>query len=1725
MNRFIPKLAILLVCFMLLTSIFNSQVNAARHTEGGTTITLADQHKNSSAEAGKRSLAEAYDLAEAFIQSQLDQGYTLDEVKQALALTKENKGTSLESNLAEVSKPIVNRSKQVESEIVNTATFETMSLLSDPVVPKVETKPNGAPFVVNLDNETISTLSGGLTIQETDLVLPGRNGLSFALTRIYDSSSSQFYPLDYTTGSTMEEKLFPIGKGWVWNLSYIEKAGTKKYLHLAGGGTYELNGTTIKGYPWLDIAFSADTTVTVNGVASANKVTSIQGISQYFSADGKLIQIADPYNNTIQFHYSTQGNYTNVLSSIKDVIGNTIDITYSDGQVKLTLGNNTVTYFKIKESGKELLGKVRDPLNRETTYDYAISTAKYNLQGTTPAQDNPYALITGVMYPTGAQSLYTYETTPITRYIDDNMVNQTYRITGRKNQITYTDLTTHDFSSKSITYTGDMGSSYDADLTFSATIYNGRMTTEYFNKKDYIDTNTPTAYYNTKIVSTAGTRQVVTDYTYDEARRFDAPIQIASKFVDTSGGGSASPIKLTVKSYDDYGNVTSSVDPNNVMMTYTYNATTHLLDSVTEPVSSTQTRYTAFTRNTQGDITQIQVRETNASGALLQQTDYVNIDAYGNVGRTIVKESSGDIVTDYEYSTTYHSAYLTKQSATVTDVEDHTSVIDNSFEYELSSGNLTQFTDGNGHVTQYQYDKLGRLIKTIHPDLSTIGVAYDDFNNILTLTDEVGITTVTRWNPMGWKTESGLMEAGTYKAKSKIGYDDYGRVIWQEDAIGNRTQFQYDAWDRGIQTTYADLTNAYVSYDDINQTMTSTDAEGNQIIETYDILGRVKKQEEKKPGGIATTQAEYVYDYIGNVREAKDAKQKSTLYSYDMMGRLIGVTNAKQETTQYSYNMRGHLTQTTYPDQTFTLKKYDELGRMIKKTDGNDNFDQYFYDGNGNLERRIDRNKDSFTFVYDDRDFLTDKISTDETISFTYDDAGKRLTMADGTGTTTNTYTYTYDPYNGGLTQVTFPDAKSIQYAYDANGRRLQMTEPFGGNVYYDYDAMNRLIDIGTAYIDGNSDGLNDDYEARYAYYDNGLLRQIQRKNGNASTYTYDGLNLDTLTHRKADNTIIQSFDYNYDANGNIETRKENGAATSFGYDVLNRIATSSQFAETYDYDSKGNRTSYVRNQLFENDNDTLVYDDRDRLTQVTTTGGQTASYRYNGDNLLYERTENGQTTRYYYDGDQVIAEADVVNGQPVLKARYLRGQGLVSVEDTTQSKAYYLQNGHGDVIELRDDSGNTSLNSYSYDIWGNTIIAAENVHNIFRYSGEMWDRTTSLQYLRARWYDPSDGRFINEDSFEGQIDNPLSLNLYAYVQNNPLIYADPTGHKLNLSIYNWSNIKRAFNVAGNRLLYDFRHADQGLVEVTDFLVVDDIKTIFDPNASTFDKTLAVASFIPVGKVVKGGKIFIKLFNGEKEIVRAVDYSDDAWKAVSKIPCNCFTAGTKVITDEGEKNIEDIEVGDKVLSKDENTGGVGYKEVTATFNHETGTDEVYKIHVGDQVIESTFNHPFWVDGQGWTFVKDLEVGDLLVQSDGNTLKIESIELEHESATVYNMTVDEFHTYFVSDLGIWVHNTSCMDSASAAKIITNADRSSTALSKSDPGHRAASFLSEAELAKGTAFNITGGDGVQRNLLQVNGGLNGKNGIYEYIIDSNGTVSHQRFIEGGIINGVPNQKVKP
>ncbi len=129
----------------------------------------------------------------------------------------------------------------------------------------------------------------------------------------------------------------------------------------------------------------------------------------------------------------------------------------------------------------------------------------------------------------------------------------------------------------------------------------------------------------------------------------------------------------------------------------------------------------------------------------------------------------------------------------------------------------------------------------------------------------------------------------------------------------------------------------------------------------------------------------------------------------------------------------------------------------------------------------------------------------------------------------------------------------------------------------------------------------------------------------------------------------------------------------------------------------------------------------------------------------------NTQTQVNYKFQGQVISEEKIVNGQFVEQANFVRGDRVLVKKDKKAAKDYYyLYNDHGDVVQIVDTSG-TVVNNYAYD------------------------EETGLYYWRARYYDPSIRRFLNEDTHEVQIDNPLSLNLYTYVHNNPLIYNDPT--------------------------------------------------------------------------------------------------------------------------------------------------------------------------------------------------------------------------------------------------------------------------------------------------------------------------------------------------------------
>ena len=139
----------------------------------------------------------------------------------------------------------------------------------------------------------------------------------------------------------------------------------------------------------------------------------------------------------------------------------------------------------------------------------------------------------------------------------------------------------------------------------------------------------------------------------------------------------------------------------------------------------------------------------------------------------------------------------------------------------------------------------------------------------------------------------------------------------------------------------------------------------------------------------------------------------------------------------------------------------------------------------------------------------------------------------------------------------------------------------------------------------------------------------------------------------------------------------------------------------------------------------------------------------------------------------------------------------------------------------------------------------------------------------------------------------------------------------------------------------------------------------------------------------------------------------------------CFVAGTPVLTPQGARSIEDLKPGDKVYSRPEGepTAPIREQTVEAVFELSNAT---LVLTIGGQEIETTGEHPFFVEGKGWTPAKQLETGDSLLGAQGPATTLDAIRSGTATKTVYNMRVSEDHTYFVGGdewgFSVWVHNT-------------------------------------------------------------------------------------------------------
>ncbi|MFZ3587831.1 RHS repeat domain-containing protein [Bacillus sp. DJP31] len=676
----------------------------------------------------------------------------------------------------------------------------------------------------------------------------------------------------------------------------------------------------------------------------------------------------------------------------------------------------------------------------------------------------------------------------------------------------------------------------------------------------------------------------------------------------------------------------------------------------------------------------------------------------------------------------------------------------------------------------------------------------------------------TKLTLSGWSKQVGAdLNGGYYNLQVAINYTD-GTVDWDyaNDFSKTESDWQHVAAEVKPKKAFNSIDVYYYYW---NQTGTAwfdamrLELGASHTFNTYDSGGNYVTSIKDPVGNTAT----FGYDAVGNQTSVKDGKGQATSYTYDSRNLLTKVTDAKLGITTYSYDGNGNRTTVTDVKQNVTKYDYNEFNLVSKITNPLNKVIQFEYDRNGNETKIVFPEGDSISSTYDALNRLI-STSVNGTKKWEYGyDANENLTsVIDASGKQT---TFTNDK-NNRLIQEDKGSAKN-EFGYDPNDNLNSVKFTAGTTTVSTelaYNEINQLIALAR---NGNN-------QAKFVYDERGNMTSVNRANNTYTAQNYDDVNrLGELKNYKKDGTLLDSYKYSYDANGNQTSIVTSDGTVSYEYDALNQLTKETLTDGTiinYEYDMVGNRTkktvtkgattttttytynagnelTSVNGQAYTHDqngnliNDgekTYVYNEENQLIEVKDkTGVSLAKFTYDHEGKRTSISTSSETIYFHYNGHKVISETNANNA---IVAEYTLDANGNPVTMTKGGKTYYYHvNGHGDVTALTDGNG-AVVAEYQYDAWGNIISQTGTMAsaNPYRYAGYRYDEATKLYYLMARYYDSEDGRFITRDTFHGFEEESQSLNLYTYTKNNPVIYVDPDGHNPVLVYFIGAAVARA---------------------------------------------------------------------------------------------------------------------------------------------------------------------------------------------------------------------------------------------------------------------------------------------------------------------------------------------
>lgn len=894
--------------------------------------------------------------------------------------------------------------------------------------------------------------------------------------------------------------------------------------------------------------------------------------------------------------------------------------------------------------------------------------------------------------------------------------------------------------------------------------------------------------------------------------------------------------KISRYIYDSNDNLKTEIDPLGNEFTYEYDLRDNLLSKADPYGNKVKGTYNKFGEVlTIIDVYDNAITNTYSENGLLQEIK----DPYGNTKKITYKDSTlpetitneiGDVV-KYTYDDNGNPKTMTNEAGNVTtfvyDEEGNCkskSIEITTFEgkevvtilytydecgnvltatdskgktvnYEYDSiDQLVAVVDKNNNRITYQYDMFGNLEKVIYPDNSFESFEYDVEKNNISSTDANGKTTYYDHDKMGRVTEirypNGLIV--------DYDYDVNGQVVGVIDSSGNNTTYVYDKAGRNTEIINALNQKTEFVYDKDKNIKKVIDAKSNVTEYQYDKLGRRDKVIFNEKIEISC-----VYDELSRVKEETNANGKVTKYEYDSVGNLTKVLDPLKNETNYKYNEIGKLVEEIDANGRSTKYEYDSVGRVIYRELPLGQKESYEYDNNGNTISKINFNNEVTGYEYNSDNRIVKKILNDKsTIEYEYDNNGQLKLISDSNGMTK----FEYDSV-GNLKVQAEPNGEKIEYDYDVRGN-ITLIKTTNTETTYSYDILGRLDTV-----------KDNNIEVKYEYDEVGNIKKLSRSNGTQTVYEYDDYyRLTNLINKKDSGEIISSYGYEVDNIGfRTKVTDNEGRVVNYNYDDCGKLLkeeileSNNTQLTTYTYDSVGNRLTklsdgqtiiykYDENNRLEleddikysyDNNGNLVkkesteeivdykYDLSGKLSELekkTSNGVEKETYSYNALGSRTQKATNRQVTNYLVDQNteysRVLEEKD---DEGNLIVSYVYGHDLLA-QNRSNNINFYYRDGLGSTTALTDISGNVT-DTYRYDAFGNIIEKTGSTENNYLFTGEQLDSLSGQYYLRARYMDPTTGRFTSMDSYLGQIQDPTSLHKYLYANANPANYTDPSGN------------------------------------------------------------------------------------------------------------------------------------------------------------------------------------------------------------------------------------------------------------------------------------------------------------------------------------------------------------